>query len=1722
MEEQKPNIAQSLGAIAGSMMMYSIGMMGVRHVAGVVGQSIMKGAILGARKSVPNITKGKALGTFANSALKNLSKMPINDNAVDSKAFMKALGVSPKMTTNPKIDKVAGFIKEQAYSMPVSYLAEYHRAKSEGEDISVGKILRDGAVNDLLFRGAGKVYRRVSPNLGTNIGNSIENIYQKAKMPSRLTNITRISSYYDDVLTKESNKRIQSNTLHKGFGDRNSIANKVRAVSNAFNRTANASDVRIRNEFNRKHNERIKGGFGDESVAPTLLDDKGNYIAWSTASAATGTISKALVNSVKFGGVSVAKSMGISHLWHTQDSDNVYSKIKGQFLTSMESSIQNDNRMSANEKIATTLAHHFGKSDVGGFIKTDFGAKMLKANIGNDRVLVGAFKLPSDVTVTSSFKGVHYYDESTKINRIGASKMMATGAKEDASTFYVMDNNKGGSNLQTLYFSHATGHNSKPGVGQTFEDYIPSISGVGENALTTLQYLEKSLGDGFSKDSIDAAVITAPLIQSFSREGRTARLVNRGQMAEVIREKSGLKVPTIDVENLDMADGNIYAKNQMNVITKYYAKKDIQMSDRTKFLLEQSVTHPKNIIETKTGTFYDVDGRTVRTYQTSTLNELNDNIAIETVERQLNKPRRGMVKLLKDETYQTTNAVEELYESASRGSIADFTEKFKAAKGTAVGDRLQSTHKTHKQLFDTAIDPESIEDVNDRSFLYSELLAPKGTIIDGKTELFNLFGTNEPENVHTIGHLVLQNATSVVEPLARTLGVNIKPNLGKDLYTFYEELTMRSMWKVTGAYGVYAGVNAIADVGAFDGTGLENGLLPFAGSVYNDARMASQFALDVTGISAGARVLESAVPGLVDSTFGAGMLSIAPLIAGMHVGSVAIGSLGAVPGMALGVLGSAVLGGLGSGIFGHHEITDSAGDLYSKMTGNVKEEIRKGRYWAMSSGSYEGDNIQYHRGYWSSNNTDPRMSSDYYGSALQHVTDNLGLSDPMDRNYFTRPTIGFGGSVSALVNAEHGDISNFASNASNTGANSMMGVSQNPTEDTIYGMHQELNALSEVYGMRGFVLNDAIIGNLRGDSIMDLQPQLQTGEDMYSLDNFLWDANIGGAAGNTEFIRRIMPKYKRNRNITNPSKNNMPDWLPSDGYFINFQIGDPYTKIPEGHMRLPGLGYLKSNNADLNNMPYDLKYMGLGSTEETLDSILGRDEDVDIETKTKRQMIKDSVKEDYVSGVESYGLYTKDNPVYYAGNNVIAQSDLQVNSTAVKIEVVSGKTYKEIRSGRDKTYHRKADLLATIAQKPSDIIIVNEDNSEQHVVSGMPDEQLLRKEMQKLDQLKPKVYKALSKEKNVSANNLLSIVDRYAILSDVAPYSTETKNYEKIISDMAMGGELSPMDVYKASEAKRMKERVINKYNFNMSGKQSPLSGLFLDKMLSPEQIDPLEAYIGRVSHGTAMKKWEEPGSYFRSDIATTLSGAVNPLRRGVGSGIMYGVMFGGATGAIAGTATAGAATVANALGGININSDYMESRDVLLQESALGFARNQANSNPYVGRNLFGQLTQGGSIDDIIQSIDTTDRSYIKAFAKETDTNRQRQIAQSIHPIYGEVLDQAWGTDYADASKSIQQATEFYNSIDVSSDYLVNKSANIRDLSVITLEKRGIDPRGVGRGYNQQKNNMYLSGAKSDLASLGTPGGGLLQKLRGMANVRNVEMIGSSSDNTIEVIFTS
>ena len=76
-----------------------------------------------------------------------------------------------------------------------------------------------------------------------------------------------------------------------------------------------------------------------------------------------------------------------------------------------------------------------------------------------------------------------------------------------------------------------------------------------------------------------------------------------------------------------------------------------------------------------------------------------------------------------------------------------------------------------------------------------------------------------------------------------------------------------------------------------------------------------------------------------------------------------------------------------------------------------------------------------------------------------------------------------------------------------------------------------------------------------------------------SFSSRFWDAGVGGLGGGVmEIARRFFPSSDKSRVDYNPLRNNVADWLPE-----YLQVGNPFSKLTKGEMRLPGKGYESLN-----------------------------------------------------------------------------------------------------------------------------------------------------------------------------------------------------------------------------------------------------------------------------------------------------------------------------------------------------------------------------------------------------------------------------------------------------------------------------------------------------------------------------------------------------------------
>jgi hypothetical protein len=113
---------------------------------------------------------------------------------------------------------------------------------------------------------------------------------------------------------------------------------------------------------------------------------------------------------------------------------------------------------------------------------------------------------------------------------------------------------------------------------------------------------------------------------------------------------------------------------------------------------------------------------------------------------------------------------------------------------------------------------------------------------------------------------------------------------------------------------------------------------------------------------------------------------------------------------------------------------------------------------------------------------------------------------------------------------------------------------------------------TEYMGLRGFLLQQIVGENVFGGEAPFVKGAVLQPSRFHSFTHSFYESELGGMAGMNELFRRFFPRPEQGLEV-NPLRNRMPNWMPGEDYFINYQEGDPYGKIPFGEERMPGAGF---------------------------------------------------------------------------------------------------------------------------------------------------------------------------------------------------------------------------------------------------------------------------------------------------------------------------------------------------------------------------------------------------------------------------------------------------------------------------------------------------------------------------------------------------------------------
>ncbi len=312
------------------------------------------------------------------------------------------------------------------------------------------------------------------------------------------------------------------------------------------------------------------------------------------------------------------------------------------------------------------------------------------------------------------------------------------------------------------------------------------------------------------------------------------------------------------------------------------------------------------------------------------------------------------------------------------------------------------------------------------------------------------------------------------------------------------------------------------------------------------------------------------------------------------------GALGAITALAvaLPVTAASVLG-----LFVPDERPEELEAIYS---GRKEVAVKKGRFWEFGRNSFEGEEIEYYRPHWYARMMDNAKEEAIWGDEvdrspiskfiLSEFTDHLERKHYYDRPYpitalpFSDvPVIGpiLSNTIGRIIKPpqlmhqeEWEDDGWFKVAAPGRGESYATELGEMPggVPESPYSLKRtfgrQANLISQQAGLVGYAQRSMVEGFSGTPGIADQGLVLESFNKVTSTARGFYDSSLGSMVGTNEAYRRLYPSEEKALQHYNPIRNTMPEWIPGAGSgSIDFQHGDPYTKIAEGEYRLPGRGY---------------------------------------------------------------------------------------------------------------------------------------------------------------------------------------------------------------------------------------------------------------------------------------------------------------------------------------------------------------------------------------------------------------------------------------------------------------------------------------------------------------------------------------------------------------------
>ncbi len=400
---------------------------------------------------------------------------------------------------------------------------------------------------------------------------------------------------------------------------------------------------------------------------------------------------------------------------------------------------------------------------------------------------------------------------------------------------------------------------------------------------------------------------------------------------------------------------------------------------------------------------------------------------------------------------------------------------------------------------------------------------------------------------------------------------------------------------------------------------------------------------------------------------------------------------------------------------------------------------------------------------------------------------------------------------------------------------------QRTNNDLLWHIGEEFNDIGNIYGLKGFLIQSMFTGEQNVGAT-----KVETSSYAYSANRSFWDQNLGGLGGElSEIARRFIHKKDKDTTYLNPIRNTMPTWMPGSNYFTDYLHGDPYPKIMNGEERLPGEAYERLNNIDFS---FNVSASMLGNSRAShvkhflhQDTNLTYAEEEAIKALKKDKRPKEITEDQYdiqnLGPIEEFISRILDHfrdadvlikareKFYDQQHDISGRVDARIKDyhsrtgeTLINIRGVSHQEFKRLEQGRDirnqDYYEMNYDLYALNNTKGRGYVYYYDKKNPDDIYKARVkfNKKDLRSSIQNLNDAKADIYTGLQTGE-ISRGDLYSLVEKYKILADTAPYSQEFKDISAQVSHAHLS-ESDTREIKAARERMKAQKEPLRVYDY--------------------------------------------------------------------------------------------------------------------------------------------------------------------------------------------------------------------------------------------------------------------------------------------------------------------